>query len=135
MSGQWLFAPLWLPLFFGGLLLPWWQWRSDGDWPRPTPGGWLAVGLGLALPLAALLGDNPVLHAWLGGERPLPRALPAVWAIYGLPCWGAALAACPGALAQYLPARLGSPSTAVALVAAIGWALLLIAGLLQLLIG
>lgn len=81
-----------------------------------------------------LLGENNPLHAWLGLDRPLPRALPAVWAIYGLPCWGAALAFCPAPLARRMPGQSGNQEMARAMLGCAGWTLLLVAGLIQLII-
>ncbi|PTU75972.1 hypothetical protein [Pseudomonas mangrovi] len=135
MNGYWLFTPLLLPLFLGGLALPWLHWRDSGELPLPSPGGWLALlAAGALLLSSTLLGENNPLHAWLGLDRPLPRALPAVWAIYGLPCWGAALALWPAPLARRLPGQSGNQEMARALIAFAGWALLLVAGLIQLII-
>lgn len=136
MSGYWLFTPLLLPLFFGGLVLPWLEWRDSGKLRAPSPGGWLGLLVATALLLSSLqLAEHNPLHAWLGAERPLPRALPAVWAFYGLPCWGAALVLYPAALARRWPGQLNNQSMAEALVTFAGWALLLVAGLVQLVVG
>ncbi len=131
MNAHWLFWPVLLPLFCGGLLLAWWQWRDSGTWPRPTLAGWLALLLGGTLLAFATAGEAELLRIWLGGERGLPRALPAVWAVYGLPCWGVALTLWPAARVRRVP-RLAA--LAQTLLVACGWALLMLAGLLQLLV-
>lgn len=129
MNAHWLFWPV--PLFCGGLLLAWWQWCDSATWPRPSLAGWLALLLDGTLLAFATADEAELLRIWLGGGRGLPRALPAVWAIYGLPCWGVALALWPAARVRRVP-RLAA--LAQTLLVACGWTLLMLAGLLQLLV-
>jgi hypothetical protein len=135
MSGYWLFTPLLLPLFFGGLALPWLEWRDSGTLRAPSPGGWLALLVAVLLLSSLQLGGHDPLQAWLGAERPLARALPAVWAFYGLPCWAAAVVLYPAALARRWPGQPSNRSMAEALVTFAGWGMLLVAGLVRLVVG
>jgi len=122
-------ATLLAPLFLGWLYLPYRQFRDQADWPIPGPSGWVALAAVVVLyGLMAWVEWTSPARLWqqqAADSAAAHRMLPAIWAVYGLPLWAAAIVCWPWALRNLLACCFSHAGNLPAeAYQALGWALM-----------